>query len=296
MEEKKLLFKKGIILNSLYFFRVDELTSGRALKVYEINDFEKYKYLCDKGLKELNNEESELLRQLFTDCKEAELEKGDYLVDSETIHWEFSIDLNKQLTGVSCYKDIVDEMTYNLIFKEGVAVQGMLTVKGNLVSKFVCNNDVVCMRHFNEDRLLVSETEIFNNLRDQENIIYTSFYKDGRIKKVENSIDYIISSYFENGKLESVQNLKESWSKFYAESGLLCSEMYCKEDTQTVVTYFNGIITEKSVMSEEQNTYYHFKGGLLSSYEVCNNATKEVVCYGNDGNVLCENSIIHTIT
>lgn len=278
-----------VVLNGVYFFRVDTVTSGKPIKIYKVLDFESYKVLCMNGLEGITREETILLKQVILDNEEVYLSEGDYLVDSATIYWEFSVDSNKNLSGASYFKDIVEGMAYDIIFKDGVAISGQLALMDVLVSKFVYKNEVLCISYLNDNGDIDSQTEVFVNLINQENVICTSFYKSGQVKRIENSIEQSISSFFENGNLESVQNLGGQWSKFYEESGLLLSEMYYEEDKKIVITYFKGVIVEKMILSDEENSYYQFKEGVLSSYKVCNNATDEIVYYGEDGHVIGDN-------
>lgn len=279
------------VLKGLYFFRTDAITSGRPVQINRVIDFVQYSFLCEKGVDNLSTEERHLLRQVLSDNEEAFLKEGSYLVDTPTNYWEFNVDSKNRLVGKSYFKDTVDGMEYALFFEDGIAVRGELTINNVIVSNFHYTNEILCLRYFSENDILDSQTEIFVNLLNQENIICTSFYKNGRVMRVENSIDQSISTYYESGNLESVQNLNEQWSKFYDEEGLICSEMYSENDVKTIITYCDGVITKKIEVSEEENKNYYFKNGVLSSFEVCNNATNEVVSYRSE-DILVRNDLV----
>ncbi|WP_158211105.1 hypothetical protein [Myroides phaeus] len=279
------------VLKGLYFFRTDAITSGRPVQINRVIDFVQYSFLCEKGVDNLSTEERHLLRQVLSDNEEAFLKEGSYLVDTPTNYWEFNVDSENRLVGKSYFKDTVDGMEYALFFEDGIAVKGELTINNVIVSNFHYTNEILCLRYFSENDILDSQTEIFVNLLNQENIICTSFYKNGRVMRVENSIDQSISTYYESGNLESVQNLNEQWSKFYDEEGLICSEMYSENDVKTIITYCDGVITKKIEVSEEENKNYYFKNGVLSSFEVCNNATNEVVSYRSE-DILVRNDLV----
>lgn len=286
MKNKNIQYSNRIALDGLYFFRIDTVTNGKKNQVNRVVDFNQYKLLCSKGIGNLTKEETIQLKQVIAENEEVLLPEGNYVVDSATLYWEFSIDKHNNLSGPSYFMDIEEGMVYDLAFKDGIAITGNLFKEGILVSKFTITNNVLCICYFNDLDLLISQTEVYLDLVDQENIVCTSFYENGNKMRIENSMDQTIVSYYLNGTIESVQNLEGQWSKFYEESGLICSEMHCEDDKKTVVTYFDGVISDKMILSEEQNTYYHFKEGKLKSYEVCNNATEEVVCYANDGSII----------
>lgn len=279
------------VLKGLYFFRTDAITSGRPVQINRVIDFVQYSFLCEKGVDNLSTEERHLLRQVLSDNEEAFLKEGSYLVDTPTNYWEFNVDSKNRLVGKSYFKDTVGGMEYALFFEDGIAVKGELTINNVIVSNFHYTNEILCLRYFSENDILDSQTEIFVNLLNQENIICKSFYKNGRVMRVENSIDQSISTYYESGNLESVQNLNEQWSKFYDEEGLICSEMYSENDVKTIITYCDGVITKKIEVSEEENKNYYFKNGVLSSFEVCNNATNEVVSYRSE-DILVRNDLV----
>lgn len=292
MENKNTQYNNRITLNGLYFFRVDTVASGKKIQVYKINDFDKYVELSSKGMTNLTKDELIQLKQILANNEEVFLTEGNYLVNSSTVYWEFSINEQGNLSGASYFKDIDEGMKYELTFKDGIAITGNLFKDETLISKFTIDNNILCIRYFDESNVLVSQTEVYLDLVDQENIVCTSFYDNGNKMRVENSMEQTIVSYFSNGAIESEQNLIGQWSKFYEESGLISSEMHCEGDRKTVVSYFNGIITDKMILSDEQNMYYHFKDGKLSNYEVCNNATEEVVCYANDGRIIEKNEAL----
>lgn len=279
MKKLDVICNNRIVLNGMYFFRTDAITSGQPVQINRVKDFVQYNVLCEKGVDNLSTEERHLLRQVLSDNEEVFLKEGSYLVDTLTNYWEFNVDSKNRIVGNSYFNDIVDDMKYWLIFEEGIAVKGKLTIKNVVVSTFHYNNEILCLRYFGENDLLLSQTEIFVNLLNQDNIICTSYYKNGEVMRIENSIDQSIITYYETGNLESEQNLSEQWSKFYNENGLICSEMYYLEEVKTIITYSKGIITKKIEVSEEENKNYYFKNGVLSSFEVCNNATNEVTIY-----------------
>lgn len=279
MKKLDVICNNRIVLNGMYFFRTDAITSGQPVQINRVKDFVQYNVLCEKGVDNLSTEERHLLRQVLSDNEEVFLKEGSYLVDTLTNYWEFNVDSKNRIVGKSYFNDIVDDMKYWLIFEEGIAVKGKLTINNVVVSTFHYNNEILCLRYFGENDLLLSQTEIFVNLLNQDNIICTSYYKNGEVMRIENSIDQSIITYYETGNLESEQNLSEQWSKFYNENGLICSEMYYLEEVKTIITYSKGIITKKIEVSEEENKNYYFKNGVLSSFEVCNNATNEVTIY-----------------
>ncbi|MEC4115978.1 hypothetical protein VSP20_03250 [Myroides phaeus] len=279
MKKLDVICKNRIVLNGMYFFRTDAITRGQPVQINRVKDFVQYNVLCEKGVDNLSTEERHLLRQVLSDNEEVFLKEGSYLVDTLTNYWEFNVDSKNRIVGNSYFNDIVDDMKYWLIFEEGIAVKGKLTINNVVVSTFHYNNEILCLRYFGENDLLLSQTEIFVNLLNEDNVICTSYYKNGEVMRIENSIDQSIITYYETGNLESVQNLSEQWSKFYNENGLICSEMYYLDDVKTIITYSKGIITKKIEVSEEENKNYYFKNGVLSSFEVCNNATNEVTIY-----------------
>lgn len=292
MENKNIQYNNRIILNGLYFIRVDAVTSGKKIQVNKVINLDQYTELCSKGIANLTKEEVIQLRQIIAVNEEVILPEGNYLVDSNTIYWEFSIDIHSNLSGVSYFKDIEEAIEYELTFKDGIAIAGNLFKDGIVLSKFTLENNVLCICYYNDAGLLLSKTEVYLEFVDRENIVCTSFYENGNKMRVENSMDQTIVSYFSNGVIESEQSLIGQWSKFYEASGLISSEMHCEGDKKTVVNYFNGIITDKMIVSDEQNMYYHFKDGVLNTYEVLNNATEEVVYYANDGRVIKNNEAL----
>ena len=226
--------------------------------------------------------------------KEVKLEQGNYLIDNEDMHFEFSINNNKELEGKAINKIPRTNRYYNIYYRNGyvIAIEGFYDTSSK--TKFYdayINRFVAIITNYFEDTGQIHEKEVL--YKNGYNRVMSKYYKNGQLEYERNQINKYFISYYENGLIERFSDDENGFHSWYDINGNFTERRYndktingsCEEK------YENGIIIKKECTSftEEQRerkekiTYLYDDKGNLDYYYILNLKTDEIKKYNSEG-------------
>ncbi|MCC9044230.1 hypothetical protein LNQ81_16280 [Myroides sp. M-43] len=277
-------------LDQSYFFDIDEVYCGGEIAVQHLVNYDLYLKLHSDQCKQYSQQElcQKYEKAILTES--VILDKGGYIINNNFFYGEFTIGDCGLLHGECQLKSKENDSLFDLHFVKGVAVKGLITESGTVVSRFVLTDSLFTVEKLEEGQLSSKQVIDFN-LTPESNSIFYVYYDNGEIESIEDNINQTQKSFYRNGNIQKINDLFNERTQFFDSNGVLTEEFYIEQGYRCSLTYENGLLTDRTCIGEEDEFFYFYKHGKLDFYEVLDKATNITSVYRSNGDLVQQDSI-----